>query len=638
MANDEYVTDSSSDFTEYWIDSFLGIKGNEYFCDIDDEYIRDRFNLTGLNQEVTKLPTLIDIITDVIDIDSQPEEHREVLEHNARILYGLIHARYILTTRGLNKMFEKFRNGDFGYCPRVHCQLNPLLPIGLNDQPRMASVKLYCSKCEDLYNPKSGRHSVIDGAYFGTSFPAMFFQNFPNMIPVHSKDTYVPRVFGFKLHEYSKLNRWRELQRLKLERRLMKNGIQTNNVVGGFIMDNPNGATNSSYADEQRNLRSMLSRRIVAITRNARYITTTTTTTQKVPSVQQVGVYETLPSHSRVFSMIQPTGRIHLGNYLGAVKSWRTLSDTNPDSEFIFGIADLHAFTVQKPASQLKEFRHQAIASLLSCGLDISKCVLYFQSAIPEHSELNWYLTCLTSMGQLNRMSQWKSKAQQSQNSTILDDTVIEATKAGLFCYPVLQAADVLLYKSTHVPVGDDQTQHLELCRNIARAFNSFYQVDFFPIPKTLLTPAKKILSLKNPEKKMSKSDPVQAGCVYVTDTPDEIFRKVRKATTDSIQGPWNFDPVSRPGVSNLISIVSGLTDKSIEETVASLQVLKDHKALKDYVSNLIIDEFKEKRQLYDELLNDKAYLDKVCNKGRDNAKEMAQKNIQQIKQIIGMD
>lgn len=251
MANEEYVTDSSSDFTEYWIDSFLGIKGNEYFCDIDDEYIRDRFNLTGLNQEVSKLPTLIDIITDVIDIDSQPEEHRDTLEHNARILYGLIHARYILTTRGLNKMFEKFRNGDFGYCPRVHCQLNPLLPIGLNDQPRMASVKLYCSKCEDLYNPKSGRHSVIDGAYFGTSFPAMFFQNFPNMIPIHLKETYVPRVFGFKLHEYSKLNRWRELQRLKLEKRLTKNGIQIDNVVGGFLMENANGNANSAFADEQ---------------------------------------------------------------------------------------------------------------------------------------------------------------------------------------------------------------------------------------------------------------------------------------------------------------------------------------------------------------------------------------------------
>ena len=141
-------------------------------------------------------------------------------------------------------MFEKYRNGDFGYCPRVHCQLHPLLPVGLNDQPRLASVKLYCAKCEDLYNPKSGRHSVVDGAYFGTSFPAMFFQNFPQVIPTHVKETYVPKVFGFKLHDYSKLNRWRELQRVKLEKRLAKDGIKIENVVGGFI-SNKNTENNS---------------------------------------------------------------------------------------------------------------------------------------------------------------------------------------------------------------------------------------------------------------------------------------------------------------------------------------------------------------------------------------------------------
>lgn len=233
--NEEYLTDSSSDFTEYWIDLFLGIKGNEYFCDVDEEYIRDRFNLTGLNQEVSKLPTLIDIITDVIDIELHNEEQREGLEHNARVLYGLIHARYILTTRGLNKMFEKYRNGDFGYCPRVHCQLHPLLPIGLNDQARLAPVKLYCAKCEDLYNPKSARHSSVDGAYFGSSFPAMFFQNFPQAIPVHDRKSYTPKVFGFRLHDYSQLNRWRELQRKKMESRLIKHGIDIDNTPGGFV-------------------------------------------------------------------------------------------------------------------------------------------------------------------------------------------------------------------------------------------------------------------------------------------------------------------------------------------------------------------------------------------------------------------
>ncbi|KAI5964279.1 MSW1 [Candida pseudojiufengensis] len=639
MANEEYVTDSSSDFTEYWIDSFLGIKGNEYFCDIDDEYIRDRFNLTGLNQEVSKLPTLIDLITDVIDIDSQPEEHRDALEHNARILYGLIHARYILTTRGLNKMFEKFRNGDFGYCPRVHCQLNPLLPIGLNDQPRMASVKLYCSKCEDLYNPKSGRHSVIDGAYFGTSFPAMFFQNFPNMIPIHSKDTYIPRVFGFKLHEYSKLNRWRELQRLKLERRLIKNGIQINNVVGGFVMDTNNGgSTNNNNNNNTDNV--ILTMKIVS--RHIRHAQCTinkfSTTTKPSSTIQELSQYESLPSNSRVFSMIQPTGKLHIGNYLGAVKSWRSLSEANQDSKFIFGVADLHAFTSFKPAKELKNCRYQAIASLLSSGLDTNKCLLYFQSSVPEHTELNWYLTCFTSMGQLNRMTQWKSKSQQQAQSSIVDEKVMEQTKAGVFCYPALQAADILLYKSTHVPVGDDQSQHLELTRNIAKLFNNSYNIDYFPIPNTLFTPAKKILSLKNPEKKMSKSDPIQNSCIYVTDTPEEIKLKIRKATTDSIQGQWEFDPIKRPGTSNLINIISGLTNKSIENTLKDINHLKDHKNLKDYVSDLLIEEFNDKRQLYDELLNNKDYLDEISEKGKIEAREIASKNIKEIRNIIGMD
>ena len=175
--------------------------------------------MTGLNLEVSKLPILIDIITDVIDIELQPEEHKDSLEHNARILYGLIHARYILTTRGLNKMFEKFRSGDFGYCPRVHCQLNPLLPIGLNDQPRMASVKLYCSKCEDLYNLNQVDIQQLMGHILGLHSQQCF-QNFPIQCQYMQK-TYVPRVFGFKLHEYSKLNRWR-ITRLKLENRLKK--------------------------------------------------------------------------------------------------------------------------------------------------------------------------------------------------------------------------------------------------------------------------------------------------------------------------------------------------------------------------------------------------------------------------------
>ena len=377
---------------------------------------------------------------------------------------------------------------------------------------------------------------------------------------------------------------------------------------------------------------------IHTLRRCCRPLTTTTRGTNTVQEVSQNKLV--IPSNSTVFSMIQPTGRIHLGNYLGAVKSWRTLSESNtdPTNKFIYGIADLHAITIPKDPIEFKEYRYAAIASLIASGLDTSKCTLFFQSSVPEHSELNWYLTCMTSMGALNRMTQWKRKAQQLDDSSILEDNVLEKTKAGLFCYPALQAADILLYKSTHVPVGDDQSQHLELCRNIAKTFNSTYKTNVFPLPKTLLTPAKKILSLKNPKKKMSKSDPIATSCVYVTDSPEDIQLKIRKATTDSVQGSIYYDPIERPGVSNLINIVSGISNKPVDEVVKDMSDFVDHKQLKDYVTEVIISEFDDKRQLYEELMKDKAYLDTICSQGRDKAREMALVNLHQVKQIIGMD
>lgn len=232
----EYVSDSGSDYTEYWIDWFLGSRGNEYFCDVDPEYILDRFNLTGLNKYVDHIGLLVDIITDQTEIsESQPEETRAILEDGAKFLYALIHARYIITSRGLNKMLEKYKNGDFGYCPRVNCKLTPLLPIGLSDKPHVASVKLYCPNCEDLYNPKSTRHAQIDGAFFGTSFPAMFLQNFPNLVPTHNVDVYVPKIFGFQLHDEAQLTRWRLLKKEQLMKRLTDAGIDyEKNTPGGF--------------------------------------------------------------------------------------------------------------------------------------------------------------------------------------------------------------------------------------------------------------------------------------------------------------------------------------------------------------------------------------------------------------------
>lgn len=177
---------------------------------------------------------MIDVITDNLKIEELTDEQREQLEFNARLLYGLVHARYIITARGLQKMLEKYKNADFGYCSRVFCQLQHLLPVGLSDHTGVSAVKLYCPKCEDLYNPKSSRHSLIDGAFFGTSFPGMFFQAYPHLVPQHPTERYVPKIFGFNVHDYAKLARWQELQRNKLEKRLFAQGIEITNVPNGY--------------------------------------------------------------------------------------------------------------------------------------------------------------------------------------------------------------------------------------------------------------------------------------------------------------------------------------------------------------------------------------------------------------------
>lgn len=377
-----------------------------------------------------------------------------------------------------------------------------------------------------------------------------------------------------------------------------------------------------------------LGRRVSAICHNARYYSV-----KARPTVQTLDRIEDFPAGSTILSMIQPTGQFHLGNYLGAIRSWKQLSETDSaNTKYLFAIADLHAITTPQDPRELKRRRYEAIASLLASGLDHDKCTLYHQSSVPEHTELNWYLTSIASMGNLNRMTQWKLKSQLQQNSSIYDDNVLDNTRAGLLCYPVLQAADILIYKATHVPVGDDQSQHLELCRGLANSFNHQFKTKFFPIPKTLLTPAKKILSLRNPSKKMSKSDPDQNSSLFMTETPENIMKKVRKATTDSIQGKVYFDPINRPGVSNMINIISGLTNKSIDETVSDLEWIQDHKQLKDHLIELLIEEFKEKRRVYNELIGDFAYLDTICKSGTGKARQIALANIVEIRKIMGLD
>ncbi|KAF2145339.1 uncharacterized protein K452DRAFT_221432 [Aplosporella prunicola CBS 121167] len=222
---DDFNSETDSDYTSYWRDWFISSRGNEYFCEIDEEYLTDRFNLTGLNTEVQYYQYALDLVTDVFDLDCD-DDMREAIEKSARHLYGLVHARYIVTTRGLAKMLEKFKKADFGKCPRVMCDAQPLLPMGQSDIPNTSPVKLYCARCEDLYNPKSSRHASIDGAYFGTSFHNILFQVYPAMLPTKVQRRYEPRVFGFRVHSAAALMRWQNERREEMKDRLRRARIE----------------------------------------------------------------------------------------------------------------------------------------------------------------------------------------------------------------------------------------------------------------------------------------------------------------------------------------------------------------------------------------------------------------------------
>lgn len=205
--------------------------GHDFFCEVDTDFILDKFNLTGLNTEVDRMGDIIDVITDNFNYDSPTiqgsglggafhERDRQALNRAANHLYGMIHARFIMTARGLQRMLEKYQNKHFGTCPRVLCEGQPLLPIGLHDNPQQSWVRLYCPKCEDLYVPRGTRHATLDGAYFGTSFPGMLFQMYPKILPERKIEKYSPKIYGFKVHEYAKLERWQNSKREKSEKKV----------------------------------------------------------------------------------------------------------------------------------------------------------------------------------------------------------------------------------------------------------------------------------------------------------------------------------------------------------------------------------------------------------------------------------
>ncbi|XP_026702978.1 tryptophan--tRNA ligase, mitochondrial [Athene cunicularia] len=323
----------------------------------------------------------------------------------------------------------------------------------------------------------------------------------------------------------------------------------------------------------------------------------------------------------RIFSGIQPTGTPHLGNYLGAIQNWVNLQEEC--SSVLYSIMDMHSLTMPKEPAVLHQNILDTTAAILACGIDPKKCFLFRQSLVPNHAELAWILGCLTNVSHLLRLPQWKMKrASQNNEGTV-----------GLLTYPVLQAADILLYKSTHVPVGEDQVLHLELAQDIAQHFNKKYG-EFFPVPKAILSTTKKIKSLRDPTVKMSKSDPQKLATVNIADSPDEIVLKFRKAVTD-FTSEVTYNPASRPGVSNLVSIHAAVTGLSIKEVLHQSAGL-DTAHYKMVVAESVIQKFAPIRNEIKKLQEDKSYLIKVLEDGAEKAKELATPIYQEIRRRVG--
>ena len=323
----------------------------------------------------------------------------------------------------------------------------------------------------------------------------------------------------------------------------------------------------------------------------------------------------------RMLSGIQPSGDLHLGNYLGAIKNW---ADRVNDYECYYFMADLHTITVRQDPADLRRRSLNQLAQYIACGLDPEQNVLFLQSHVPAHTQLAWVLNCYTMFGELSRMTQFKDKSAKYATNI----------NAGLFTYPVLMAADILLYQPDFVPVGEDQKQHVELCRDIAQRFNSIYG-DVFTIPEPLITKTgARIYGLTTPEGKMSKSVP--DGCVFLMDSPDDIRRKFKRAVTDSdTQNCIRFDKENKPGVSNLMNIYATLTGKSIPEIEQEFEG-KGYGIFKPAVGDVVIEHLRPIREEAERLMKDKAYLNEVYLKGAQQASYIANKTLRKVYKKVG--
>jgi tryptophanyl-tRNA synthetase len=331
----------------------------------------------------------------------------------------------------------------------------------------------------------------------------------------------------------------------------------------------------------------------------------------------------------RVLSGIQPTGNLHLGNYLGAIRQWVAMQDAmGPDDSCLFFLADLHALTQPVVPADLAANTLEMAATVLACGIDPARAILFNQARVPAHSELAWVLGGTARVGWLNRMTQWKDKAGKNR----------EGQSIGLFTYPVLQAADVLTYKATHVPVGDDQKQHLELARDIAAKFNADFGIDLFTLPEPYISPAApRIMSLRDGSAKMSKSDPSDASRINLIDDDDTIAQKLRKARTDPAELPASVAELDgRPEAKNLVTIYAALAGQS-QADVLSVYAGKGFGVFKPALADLAVSVLAPIRERLKALLEDRAEVGRVLETGAERARALAAPTLLAAQRAVGL-
>ena len=324
-----------------------------------------------------------------------------------------------------------------------------------------------------------------------------------------------------------------------------------------------------------------------------------------------------------ILSGIQPSGELTLGSYLGAIKNWVELAD---EYDCYYMMADMHSITVRQNPADLRRRTLTQMAAYIACGLDPEKNTIFIQSHVPAHAELAWVLNCYTMFGELSRMTQFKDKSAKNADNI----------NAGLFTYPALMAADILLYQADLVPVGGDQKQHVEICRDIANRFNGVYG-EVFQIPEPYIPKVgARIMSLTSPDSKMSKSDKDPNGCVYVLEKPEDILRKFKKAVTDSdTERCVRYDPEQKPGVSNLMTIYSVATGRSFDEIEAEFAG-QGYGIFKPAVGEAVVEMFRPIREETERILADKAYLESVYRAGAEKAGYVANKTLRKVYKKVG--